>query len=457
MSEPFQVPQELIDLIIDRVAGMEEGAFRSLITCSLVSKSFRYRCTKHLFSSIRLSYLRYSDTRQDSPLQQYPTIAQYIEHLILSVSSHIDKCIQESSLPSVTETVSPLRLFTLIGDSDIDVSLLDWGPVSIALERRRQMSNPLLSSQLTTLCLKNVRNVPPTLFSKCINLTSIVFENVDLQPSFSHTQATLSEVSRPRLLSLKLVYFSRKNLLERLFPPLGPPLVDLSGLRSLTIIPGANCETEDLVAVRELMAISKDTLHSLSWYHWQPPPPAVDRLLFPALRVLEIPIVVKALHESCDICFALVTISNSPTTLEMLTTLINFDDEENDTDGEDDMDSEDDMDGEDNDTDDDDADDDDTDGDVGEDDTDDDDTASEESEDDTSHVPQIQLKYPGLKLRKLVSVMVLVRLDGPEFTRHPMQLLGPKPLLRFFTRTKRKASFHLGKIYFCFGKGVSQN
>ena len=57
MSMPT-LPQDLIDHIIDLVArtvGDNQGSSRDLIACSLVSKSFRYRCTKHLFSTIHLS------------------------------------------------------------------------------------------------------------------------------------------------------------------------------------------------------------------------------------------------------------------------------------------------------------------------------------------------------------------------------------------------------------------
>lgn len=394
----MSLPQDLIDDIVDLVANTVDGneaPSPNLIACSLVSKSFRYRCTKHLFSSIRLSYLRHFDTKQESPLQQYPTIAPYIEHLILTVSPWIENLIQESSLPSVTEIVSPLQSFTLIGISPIPELLLDWQVVSVALNKRRQISNPLLSSHLTTLCLEDVRNVPPTLFSICINLTSITFENVELQPTSSHTQGTLSEVntgklSRPRLLALKLVFFSKKKLLDRLFPPLAPPLVDLNGLRSLMIKPGADYKEEDIVAVRELMAISKDALHNLSWYHWQfippgvffdttqvtvylltdmqarfglqPPPSAVDLSLFPVLRVLEIPLIVEV-ESLSSVCTVLATISNSPITLGILTIPIHLGGEEDGLYG-------------------------------------------EESEDDTGYVPRIPLKNSGLKWGSFVDVLL---------------------------------------------------
>ena len=408
------LPQDLIDHIIDLVA-RTVGSSPDLIACSLVSKSFRYRCTKHLFSTIHLSYFRHFDTRRDSPLQKYPTISPYIEHLILTVSSILEELIQRSSLPSVTEMISPLRSFTLIGIPTLPSLLLDWEVVSIALDKRRQISNPLLSSKLTTLCLEDVRNVSPTLFSICINLTSITFKNVELQPSSSHEQRTLSEVetgklSRPRLLVLKLLSFSRENLLERLFPPQAPPLVDLNGLRSLTIRPGIDYKEEDMVAVRELMAISKDTLHRLSWYHWQfippgaffdttqvtvylltdvqarfglqPPPPAVDFTLFPALRMLEIPLIVDILGDSLrSVCSVLATIFNSSITLEMLIISIQLDGEVDGVDGEE---TEDDDDNEET--------------------EDDDDT--EETEDDTGYVPRILLKYSGLKWRRLVNVLL---------------------------------------------------
>ena len=276
--------------------------------------------------------------------------------------------------------------------------------MSIALDKRREISNPLLSSKLATLCLEDVRNVPSTLFSICINLTSITFENVELQPSSSHAQKALSEaetgkLSQPRLLALKLLSFSREKLLERLFPPQAPPLVDLNGLRSLTIRPGIDYKEEDMVAVRELMAISKDTLHSLSWYHCQfilpgaffdttqvnvylltdvqarfglqPPPPAVDFTLFPALRMLEIPLIDEILDDSlCSVCSVLAAIFNSSITLEMLIISIHLGGKVDRVDGEE---TEDDGNG--------------------------------ETEDDIGYVPRILLNYSGLKWRRLVNVL----------------------------------------------------
>jgi len=158
-----------------------------------------------------------------------------------------------------------------------------------------------------------------------------------------------------------------------------------------------------MVAVRELMAISKDSLHKLSWYHWQfipparfgfqPPPPAVDLLLFSALRILEIPLIMRS------VCSVLATIFNSPITLDMLTIPILLHGEEDDLDDEE---------------------------------TEDDDNSEEEAEDDTGYVPRHLLKYTGIKWRRLLNVLLRTSRSRSEFNPIARHILfnfyypGPK-------------------------------
>ena len=255
----MSLSQELIDHIIDLLASTPDDTRRkALLACSLVSTSFRSRCKKHLFSKLFLSYVNVPERPKNLRLQQYPTIAPYIETLCLLVS----KTATLDSLSLITEMLSPLRSFVLIGNI-----MNRWEVVSMALDKRRHVSNPLLSSQLNSLALCSITSVPPTLFSICINLTRLTFNEVELQPS-SHTEGALSEPagsrSQPRLLEFTLVAFSRQTLVERLLPSRVPPFVDLTGLRRLTIVPATDYAEEDMIAVRELMAISKHTLRHLS-------------------------------------------------------------------------------------------------------------------------------------------------------------------------------------------------
>jgi len=255
----MSLSQEVIDHIIDLLASTPDYTHRkALLACSLVSTSFRSRCKKHLFSKLFLSYVNVPERPKNLRLQQYPTIAPYIETLCLLVS----KTATLDSLSLITEMLSPLRSFVLIGNI-----MNRWEVVSMALDKRRHVSNPLLSSQLNSLALCSITSVPPTLFSICINLTRLTFNEVELQPS-SHTEGALSEPagsrSQPRLLEFTLVAFSRQTLVERLLPSRVPPFVDLTGLRRLTIVPAIDYAEEDMIAVRELMAISKHTLRHLS-------------------------------------------------------------------------------------------------------------------------------------------------------------------------------------------------
>lgn len=134
---------------------------RNVIACSLVSKSSRYRCTKHR-------------TQQGSPLQQY-----HIEHLIQF------------------RRVARWSRFCEIG---------------------------VCPPRIIGLHLTNVDKCR-TLFSHHVQCPTysvhqpdvITFENVELHPSSCEVET--GKLSRTRLLALQLASFSRKNLLERLFPP----------------------------------------------------------------------------------------------------------------------------------------------------------------------------------------------------------------------------------------------
>lgn len=121
--------------------------------------------------------------------------------------------------------------------------------------------------------------------------------------------------------------------------------VDLSGLRSLT---DSRYQKEDMLAIRELITISKDTLRHLTWCHWNFIPPGGFHVTYQSIyqifinaRTLGAPITFGCCWLTLDwtrvvagssalkrVCSILATISNLPITLEMLTISLDFDCEE---------------------------------------------------------------------------------------------------------------------------------
>ena len=202
------LPQDC-DVIDDiNLVASTEGPSVNLIACSLSL----HETPLFVYTPVTSSRSRLSSSTL--------TIASYIKHLmILTVSPCREYLIQKSSLPSVTEIISPLQ-------------------IKIAITHLDRHLSPLQFIDRLGLCLEDVRNVPLTLFSICINLASITFKIFELQPSSLLTQETLSEVVQlvncPDHDFWHLKFQKKSSRTTSPSPSI--PLVDLNGLRSLMIV-----------------------------------------------------------------------------------------------------------------------------------------------------------------------------------------------------------------------------
>ena len=110
--------------------------------------------------------------------------------------------------------------------------------------------------------------IQSTLFSVCINLTSLTIDFVNFHTSSLHAEGEAKAggiICQPRLLAFEFAVFFRDNFLE-LFPSKAPSLVDLNDLHTLTIKPGPYYDKDSMeIALWKMMTIPKETLHHLKW------------------------------------------------------------------------------------------------------------------------------------------------------------------------------------------------
>ena len=79
------IPQEIIDAIIDQLAGLY-GSYTFWKTCALVSKSFRLHSQTLLFRSITIHMGRMASlSRLHAVLQGNPHLATHVRELSLSI------------------------------------------------------------------------------------------------------------------------------------------------------------------------------------------------------------------------------------------------------------------------------------------------------------------------------------------------------------------------------------
>ena len=176
----LRLSQEIIDEIIDHVP-----KHKDLMSLSLVCQALRPRCEKHLFTSIRFSNIASSWSRKTGRFKfkdfidilfRKPYIAGYIRELHLGVGYGRD--------PELTvEDPGFLKIMDLIGESAngfrikrVELAGSRTGPTrKIANPRRfaESLCAPFTTPFLSSLCIKDLDDVPITLVTGCPNLKSL--------------------------------------------------------------------------------------------------------------------------------------------------------------------------------------------------------------------------------------------------------------------------------------------
>jgi hypothetical protein len=181
MANSVEIPQEIIDSIIAEVG----DDTRLLKQCSLVSSSFLLPSRKHLFSRIILR----SD-RACQKIYQYLVQNTAIQSSIraITLAEYIDDCsgfeFESCQWMNSTSLLAILRLpFSCLECFSIKVypdywDAKPWKWSSFSSEMKDALSNIIHSSNLKTLSLEGVTQVPITVFLHIVHLTTLELHSV---------------------------------------------------------------------------------------------------------------------------------------------------------------------------------------------------------------------------------------------------------------------------------------
>lgn len=253
-----QLPQELIDKIIDTIAtesvsnGLWSGA--DLMQCSLVSRSFRPRCLIHIFSTVRiragLHEMRKRKIKKLADIiENHPQIARHIEELTMEFGTYptVDgvMLVIEQVFIDVMEKISPLQKLTLASSNihDLKHPLLLMNSFLL----------PFIAPSITSLKIHCLKHVPVEVVTSCVNLSSLGVSFASL------TGRGQNEATNPHVpqTSLQLKRFSYQNSRIALDIILRPSSnVDLSHLQTLT----AYTDHASFNHVQELLGLCSESL-----------------------------------------------------------------------------------------------------------------------------------------------------------------------------------------------------
>ncbi|KAF7358880.1 hypothetical protein MSAN_01228200 [Mycena sanguinolenta] len=220
-------PQELVDMVIDFVDGLETLRF-----CALVSRSF-YRGAR-LFSHVKIGpqiNQKHNISQLYELLESSPSLASRVESLHLCDSNSPR---HRPSWISLTETDLGRCLSLLVSLTRLCISsyygYLSWhNDISVPI---RDSIQAILST-LTCFELRGVEHFPTKLLSPCSSLRSLTFEEIfdaDTPPADSAVASSTRSPAQLRHFSI-LHYDDIKELVDWILGP--EPSFDISCLRSL--------------------------------------------------------------------------------------------------------------------------------------------------------------------------------------------------------------------------------
>jgi hypothetical protein len=178
MAKSVEIPQDIIDSVIAEVG----DDTHLLKQCTLVSSSFRHPSRRQLFSTITL---KNDQTCKGiyKLLVQNPVIQSFVRTIILS--EDIDSSASENhEYMNAKSLLTILRLpFSSLEGFSINLHLDYWDPNpwnwnSFNSELKDALSNIVHSSNLKTLSLKGIRNLPTTFFLHIVQLTTLELKSI---------------------------------------------------------------------------------------------------------------------------------------------------------------------------------------------------------------------------------------------------------------------------------------
>jgi hypothetical protein len=242
MPYTTQIPEDIIDIIIDKLA----YDTNTLKRCSTVSRSFFQPSRRNLFRSISLYDLR-KTKRFHRLLTSTPEISLHIHELTVTAFSD-DRLVEDKDLVSVLGMVPRLRWLTFGGSGP---SYLDWEFLSNHLQSA--LVDIFHSPCLTSVNISRIFGLPLSILSTFTNVKKLTLFKVRFRASSSVPAFALT---RLEVLDLDisvdpedLKYF---NLTSSTFP----------NLRLLSIGPGFG----EVDLTRLIIASSAK---SIEWVNWK--------------------------------------------------------------------------------------------------------------------------------------------------------------------------------------------
>ncbi|KAF9478852.1 hypothetical protein BDN70DRAFT_879445 [Pholiota conissans] len=183
MSGELSIPLDIIEVIIDNLATIDDLSHTSLWACARACRYLLHRCRRHIFSSIALdanhSYLT-RQRRKHSPhqiiklLNRAPEIAIYVRKVNFGVCHS-----RSDSLPKYQELSEILRRFTQVQHLTIESncrSFVGWNEVANCLQDA--LFDMLHLPNLTYLSLCSLHEFPISNLTHCSNLRALFVEDV---------------------------------------------------------------------------------------------------------------------------------------------------------------------------------------------------------------------------------------------------------------------------------------
>ncbi|KAJ7143775.1 hypothetical protein C8R44DRAFT_973626 [Mycena epipterygia] len=276
-----QIPQEIIDAIVDNVEDM--ATFKA---CSLVCWAFVPASRTHMFRAISLNMLNDAPHKIYAMLEQNPQIAFYIHDVTIYRSHDTNLWMQQGSpLPAVLSMLSHIRRFSIFGC---------WGdwldvPAPLASGILRIIS----LGTLDRLHILTAANVPAALLHSALSLRVLSLFYVSPNPNEDahtlHLPANRPAAASPEYLNLSLD--SKVGKILEYMQSSGS--ARFSNVRRLAINPIPNSLNSQhhlssvLGAVETTLERLDIQVHEL---HWEP----IDTTRLTALRMLQLHIIMQS-------------------------------------------------------------------------------------------------------------------------------------------------------------------
>lgn len=248
---PILIPQDLINDIVDKL----QSDKKTLANGSLVSRSFRDPCRKHLFAHLEL------DSRRVKRIKSFhwilalnPSLADNIRHLHLIIY----EASNDQALPLVLQALNNLRS---ISWQVPQAEPLSWGVFRPSL--KSAVTERLQSSGLVQLDISHVTGFPLSLLAACTDLKKLTLSDV-FPPPFIYHEVELETKAKPKPRLQSLSVSSTLNAdcsLAGVFTYLLTS-VELSHLRQLSV--GSLRKDDEILECQRLIESCADSLEELT-------------------------------------------------------------------------------------------------------------------------------------------------------------------------------------------------